>query len=84
TYALQNPNAVPNTVSGFPTSGNGQVPVATITNSGTNPYTLTYTITPTANGCSGATGNYTITVNPAPTVRRPTYNLRGQFRHPTE
>ncbi|NDB35430.1 MAG: hypothetical protein EB023_08815, partial [Flavobacteriia bacterium] len=66
TYALQNPNAVPNTITGYPTSGNGQVPASTITNSGTNPFTLTYTITPTANGCSGATANFSLTINPAP------------------
>ena len=66
TYALQSPGLVPATITGYPTNGNGQVPVATINNSGTNPYTLTYTITPTANGCSGSTGSYTITVNPAP------------------
>ena len=66
TYALQSPGLVPATINGYPTNGNGQVPVATINNAGTNPYTLTYTITPTANGCSGSTGSYTITVNPAP------------------
>jgi len=66
TYALQSPGLVPATITGYPTNGNGQVPVATINNAGTNPYTLTYTITPTANGCSGSTGSYTITVNPAP------------------
>ena len=66
TYALQSPGAVPATLTGFPTTGSGQVPASTINNSGTNPYTLSYTITPTANGCSGSTGTYTITVNPAP------------------
>ncbi|NBV09821.1 MAG: hypothetical protein EBS09_12080, partial [Flavobacteriia bacterium] len=44
------------------------MPVSTINNSGVNPYTLNYTITPTANGCSGATGVYSITVNPSPTT----------------
>jgi gliding motility-associated-like protein len=66
TYALQSPGAVPATLTGYPTTGSGQVPASTINNSGTNPYTLSYTITPTANGCSGSTGTYTITVNPAP------------------
>ena len=66
TYALQSPGAVPGTLTGYPTTGSGQVPASTINNSGTNPYTLSYTITPTANGCSGSTGTYTITVNPAP------------------
>lgn len=64
TYAL--PVAPPASIGGNPTSGNGQVPAATINNTGANPYTLNYTVTPVANGCSGATGIYSITVNPAP------------------
>ncbi len=66
TYALQSPGAVPATLTGYPTTGSGQVPASTINNSGTNPYTLSYTITPTANGCSGTSATYSITVNPAP------------------
>jgi gliding motility-associated-like protein len=68
TYALQGPGGVPATVTGYPSNGSGQIPVATITNSGTNPFTLNYTITPTANGCNGAVATYSITVNPAPAV----------------
>jgi gliding motility-associated-like protein len=75
TYALQNPGAVPATVTGYPTNGSGQIPVATINNSSANPFTLTYTITPTANGCNGATGAYSITVNPAPAV---TFSIPNQ------
>ena len=56
----------PNTVTGYPTSGTGQIPAAIINNSGTNSYTLQYTVTPTANGCNGTPGIYSITVNPAP------------------
>jgi gliding motility-associated-like protein len=66
TYALQNPAAVPATISGFPTTGAGQIPASTINNGGTNAYTLNYTITPNAFGCSGPTGTYSITINPAP------------------
>ncbi|MCF8268800.1 MAG: hypothetical protein K9I25_02450, partial [Crocinitomicaceae bacterium] len=66
TYALQSPGAVPATLTGYPTTGSGQVPASTINNSGTSPYTLSYTITPTANGCSGTSATYSITVNPAP------------------
>ena len=68
TYALQGPGGIPATVTGYPSNGSGQIPVATITNSGTNPFTLNYTITPTANGCNGAVATYSITVNPAPAV----------------
>ncbi len=66
TYALQNPAAVPATITGFPTTGSGQLPASTINNGGTNAYTLNYTITPNAFGCNGPTGTYSITINPAP------------------
>ncbi|NBO61705.1 MAG: hypothetical protein EBU82_12205, partial [Flavobacteriia bacterium] len=66
TYALQNAASVPATVTGFPTTGSGQIPAATINNAGANPYTLNYTVTPTANNCSGITATYSITVNPSP------------------
>ena len=66
TYSLQNAASVPATVTGFPTTGSGQIPAATINNAGANPYTLNYTVTPTANNCSGTIGTYSITVNPSP------------------
>jgi gliding motility-associated-like protein len=75
TYALQNAASVPATVTGFATSGNGQIPAATINNSGTTPYTLNYTVTPTANGCSGSVGTYSITINPAPVT---TFSIANQ------
>ena len=50
------------------------MPAATITNLDMNPYTLNYTVTPTANGCSGTTGLYTITVYPPPTIFFSTVN----------
>lgn len=75
TFALQNAGGVPATVTGFPTSGNGQIPAATINNSGTTPYTLNYTVTPTANGCNGAAGTYSITINPAPVT---TFSIANQ------
>jgi gliding motility-associated-like protein len=75
TYALQNAASVPVAVTGFPTSGNGQIPAATINNSGTIPYTLNYTVTPTANGCNGAVGTYSITINPAPVT---TFSIANQ------
>jgi gliding motility-associated-like protein len=75
TYALQNAASVPATVTGFPTTGNGQIPAATINNSGTTPYTLNYTVTPTANGCNGVVGTYSITINPAPVT---TFSIANQ------
>ncbi|WP_425636400.1 beta strand repeat-containing protein [Algoriphagus yeomjeoni] len=55
-------------VSGFTTSGNGPIPVQTISTTGTTRGTVTYVITPTANGCPGPTTNYTVSVDPRPTV----------------
>lgn len=66
TYTIQNPGSIPTTVTGYSINGNGQIPAATINNSGSNPYTLNYSVTPTANNCSGTIGTYSITVNPAP------------------
>ncbi|NDB34730.1 MAG: hypothetical protein EB023_05175 [Flavobacteriia bacterium] len=75
-YALQNSGSVPATITGHPTNGNGQIPAATINNSGTSPYTLNYTITPSANNCNGSTGTYSITVNPSPVT---TFAIANQF-----
>jgi gliding motility-associated-like protein len=65
-YSLQNAGTVPASVSGHPVSGNGQIPGTVINNGGTNPFTLNYTVTPTANGCNGTPSTFSITVNPAP------------------
>ena len=59
-------------VSGFTTSGSGPIPVQTISTTGTSQGTVTYIITPTANGCPGPTKNYTVLVNPQPTVTNST------------
>ncbi len=75
TYALQNAAGVPVAVTGFPTTGNGQIPAATINNSGTTPFTLNYTVTPAANGCNGVVGTYSITINPAPVT---TFSIANQ------
>ncbi len=75
TYALQNAGGVPAVVTGFPTTGNGQIPAATINNSGTTPFTLNYTVTPAANGCNGVVGTYSITINPAPIT---TFSIANQ------
>ncbi|WP_278011493.1 T9SS sorting signal type C domain-containing protein [Flavobacterium gyeonganense] len=53
-------------VSGFTASGSGNIPVQTISTTGTTQGTVTYVITPTVNGCSGTATNYTILVDPTP------------------
>src|SRR5204862_353003 len=40
----------------------------TLVNTTSSPVNVTYVITPTANGCTGPDFNYTVTVNPTPTV----------------
>ncbi|MEB2780318.1 PKD-like domain-containing protein [Algoriphagus sp. C2-6-M1] len=55
-------------VSGFTQSGSGPIPTQTISTTGTTQGTVTYVITPTANGCTGPTTDYTVLVNPLATV----------------
>src|SRR5205085_1333999 len=51
------------------TNGNGSVIAQTLTSTdGNNQGTVTYRITPTAAGCSGAFTDVVVTVNPAPTL----------------
>lgn len=40
----------------------------TLINTGGSPVNVTYVITPTVNGCTGAQFNYVVTVNPSPSV----------------
>ena len=49
-------------------SGNGNIASFTATNATTAAVTATITVTPSANGCAGASEDFTITVNPGPTV----------------
>ncbi|NDP20467.1 MAG: hypothetical protein GZ091_05255 [Paludibacter sp.] len=54
-------------ITGFTTSGTETIPVQTLINpSNSTAGTVTYVITPTANGCAGAAVNYEVTVNPEP------------------
>ena len=55
----------PASVTGF-AGGSGTTIVATLSNSGSTSGVVTYAITPSANGCPGATVNYTVVVNPIP------------------
>lgn len=56
-------------ITGFTATGSGAtIPAQTIVTTNTNPGTVTYVITPTFNGCVGSLFNYTINVNPAPSI----------------
>lgn len=54
-----------NTDIGLATNGTGSLPSFTATNNGINPIDAVITVTPSADGCNGAPGVFTITVNPA-------------------
>ncbi len=60
-----------NTAIGLAASGTGNAPAFTATNATGAPISGTITVTPTVNGCVGTPSNYTITVNPVPTVTVP-------------
>ncbi len=53
---------------GLAASGSGSIGAFSGTNAGGSPLTGTIIVTPNANGCSGPTGSFTITVNPLPAV----------------
>ena len=55
-------------LSGYIVSGTGIIPVQTIRNTGQVDDSVVYSITPTANGCTGITKHYAITVHPAVNV----------------
>ena len=55
---------------GIAASGTDTIPLTALTNNGTSPVVATFTVTPTANGCSGTPITFTITVNPTPTVNQ--------------
>ena len=68
TYAWTNSN----TSIGLGSSGTGNLPAFTATNSGTAPISATITVTPTftygGQNCSGPSQTFTITVNPTPVL----------------
>ncbi|MGV3685929.1 MAG: PKD-like domain-containing protein [Daejeonella sp.] len=61
---------VSGSITGFQSTGTNQtqLPSQTLFNTGTSPGTVTYTIVPISNGCSGPVSVYTILVNPVPTA----------------
>jgi gliding motility-associated-like protein len=61
---------------GIAGSGSGTITSTTLTNSTNSPVISTFTVTPTANSCSGPSGTFTITVNPTPTVAAITPQIR--------
>lgn len=60
-----------NTSIGLAASGSGNIPAFTATNLTYAPVTATISVSPLANGCPGASQNFTITVNPTPDVIQP-------------
>jgi len=75
TWSLQNPGVVPASVTGYPTSGNGNITGSAVFNGGSQPYTLVYQITSSANGCNGNSQNFELLVNPSPNVA---FNVSNQ------
>lgn len=57
-----------NSAIGLGASGSGNIASFSATNGSGAPISGTITVTPTANGCVGTSTNFTITVNPIPTV----------------
>ncbi len=53
---------------GLAASGNGDIPSFTATNTGAADVTATIVVTPTANGCTGSSQTFTITVHPNPVL----------------
>lgn len=55
--------------SGFVTPGTGNViPATTLTNTTNSVGTVTYSVTPTNNGCAGTPDSFVVTVNPTPLI----------------
>ncbi len=57
-----------NTAIGLAATGTGNIPSFTTTNTTNGQLVANIMVTPVANGCSGTPENFTITVNPTPTV----------------
>ncbi|SHF90240.1 gliding motility-associated C-terminal domain-containing protein [Flavobacterium segetis] len=58
-------------ITGVITSGTGTIPVQTLVNTTNAPITITYVAIATTSGasaCAGITSNYTITINPRPSI----------------
>ncbi|MDT0641670.1 PKD-like domain-containing protein [Zunongwangia sp. F363] len=56
---------------GIPSSGSGDIPEFTARNNSSEVIEAVFTIIPYGNGCKGEPVNFTITVNPTPTITKP-------------
>lgn len=58
-----------NSITGYTTSGTGNIPAESFDNPSVTAGTVTYTITPlSSSGCAGSNTDYTVTVNPKPEI----------------
>lgn len=60
---------------GLAASGNGGLPSFTATNNSATPVVATVSVVPHLGTCNGTASNFTITVNPAPTITVPASNV---------
>jgi gliding motility-associated-like protein len=60
---------------GLAASGNGGLPSFTATNNSANPVTATISVVPHLGTCNGVASNFSIIVNPAPTITPPTSSV---------
>ena len=70
-YDLLNPTLVPAGITGYLTNvtGTGDLfPALTLTNTTTDPFTLTYSVVPLSEGCNGLPVTFDITINPSPGI----------------
>lgn len=67
-WNLQDVGSIPPTITGYQTNGTGDISGVAIINSGSQPYTLVYEITTTADGCNGNTQTFELLVNPSPEI----------------
>ena len=70
-YDLLDPTLVPAGISGYlaNVTGTGDFfPALTLTNTTTDPFTLTYSVEPLSEGCNGTPVTFDITINPSPGI----------------
>ena len=65
-WELLNTSSIPSTITGYPTDNTQLFSSSSITNNGTDPFTLEYQFTPSFNGCDGDSQVFSITINPSP------------------
>ncbi len=60
--------SAPSSITGYQSSGTGNIPSMKLNNTSNNTGTVIYTVTPSANGCTGNSVQASVIVNPSPTV----------------